>query len=189
MLLEDYKMNLDETQKNELTLTTEGNFWSMWNSRAMFVERYCSPSLGHHVIVVIITITEFYDCVAFAISHSWLHYIDGMVWAEVTETISDAGLDDQKDTVAHVIVHALLTLDSDSMMWEDEFFWSLCFDLFGSSFSIRPVPFRSLHCCFLVHRICFLSQFSSRSLIGQVFCQALNQPCWSGGWSLLTGLA
>jgi len=39
-----------------------------------------------------------------------------MVWAEVTETINDAGLDDQKDIVAHVIVNAMLTLDSDSMM-------------------------------------------------------------------------
>lgn len=101
----------------------------------MFVERCSSSSLGHHVIVVIITITKFYDCVAFAISHSWLHYIDDMVWAEVTETINNVGLDHQKDIVAHVIVNAMLTSDSDSVIWQDEFFlvsllWPLWIQLY-----------------------------------------------------------
>ena len=87
----------------------------MGNSRAMFVER-CSSSPSHHVIVVIITIAKFYDCVAFAIYHSLPHYIDDVVWAEVTETINNVGLDNQKDIVAPAIVNAVLTLESDSMI-------------------------------------------------------------------------
>lgn len=79
----------------------------------MFVERPSFPSLGHHVIVVIITITKFYGHLAFAISHPWLHYTDAMILVEVTKIIKDSGLDDQK---VHVIVNAMLTFNSNSMI-------------------------------------------------------------------------